>query len=104
MARAGKGMGGGVAGNRAGPDGHQSPGGPGETDENTLAQDRMGDFKQQGHAKELLTNEREDQPDSRRETDGPLESARKLDKDARARSDLGKGARHSPEHPTNKDD
>lgn len=102
MARAGKGMGGGVAGNRAGPKGHQAPGGAGETDEDRLAQDRMGDFKQQGHAKELLTNQREAMPDGRRETDGPVESAEKLDKDKRAKEDLGKGRRHAPGHPSNR--
>jgi len=102
MARADKGIGGGVAGNRAGPKGHQAPGGTGETDENSLASKRMGDFKQQGHAEDLQTNEREALPDGKREPDGPVESARKLDKDVRAKADLGKGGRHSPEHPYNR--
>lgn len=102
MARANKGMGGGAAGNRAGPDGHQSPGKPGETSETDLASDKMGDFGQQGHDQNALSNERDAVPDVRQEADGVIESFEKLDKETRAKRDLGKGRRHAPEHPYNR--
>jgi hypothetical protein len=101
MANAGKKMGGGVAGNRAGPNGHQAPGKPGKTTETDLAEKKMGEFGQQGKAKERLTNERDAMPDVRQEADGVIESFEKLDKDVRAREDLGKGRRHSGDHSYN---
>ena len=101
MAKAGKKMGGGVAGNRAGPNGHQAPGKPGKTTETDLAEKKMGEFGQQGTAKNRLTNERDALPDVKQEADGVIESFEKLDKDERARKDLGKGRRHSEEHPYN---
>ena len=103
MARANKGMGGGSAGNRAGPNGHQAPGKPGDTSETDLAQDKMGDFGEQGHDQNALSNERDAVPDVRQEADDPIESFEKLDKETRAQRDLGKGRRHSPEHPYNRD-
>lgn len=102
MARADKGMGGGAAGNRAGPDGHQSPGKPGDVSETDLANDKMGDFGEQGHDQDALSNERDALPDAKQEADDVIESFEKLDKDVRAQEDLGKGRRHSPEHPYNK--
>lgn len=104
MARADKGVGGGVAGNRAGPDGHQSPGKPGKYTEADRANEKMGNFKEQGHVPERLSNERDAAPEVRREADGVIESFEKLDKDVRAKKDLGKGRRHADSHPYNRDE
>lgn len=104
MGSAGKKMGGGVAGNRAGPDGHQAPGKPGETSETDRANKKMGTFGEQGHAKEKLTNERDAVPDVRDSADKDiLESFEKMDKDVRADEELGKGRRHASGHPYNND-
>ena len=93
MARADKGMGGGVAGNRAGPDGHQAPGEPeniiSETD---LAAEKMGDAGQQGTDPDRLTNERDAQAGGSKEADAsPLESFEKMDKDVRAKREMNAG-------------
>lgn len=70
MARADKGMGGGVAGGRAGPNGHQAPGQPdGKLTENDLADELMGEFGQQGPSEELLSNTRETQAGPQPEPD-----------------------------------
>lgn len=102
MARANKGMGGGVAGNRAGPDGHQSPGKPGETTETDRANEKMGNFGEQGPSEEKLSNERDATPDVKQDADKRARKAFELmDKDKRADEELGKGRRHSSEHPYN---
>ena len=103
MARADKGMGGGVAGNRAGPDGTQAPGkdvGDGENiiSESDLANRKMGDAGQQGTDPDRLSNERDTAvdtaPGGKPQPDAdPIESFRKMDKDVRAAEDLGKGNR-----------
>ena len=110
MARAGKGMGGGVAGNRAGPDGHQAAGEPeniiGESD---LANRKMGDAGAQGHDPDRLSNERDTAvdtaPGGKPEPDAsPIESFEKMDKDVRAARELGKGNREgkNPDPETDK--
>ena len=103
MARADKGMGGGVAGNLAGPNGHQAPGtADGDVTEKDLAQSKMGDAGAQGTDPDRLSNTREaavntapggdPQPD-----DDVLDSFRKMDKDVRAAEELGKGNRSGTE-------
>ena len=111
MARADKGMGGGVAGGNAGPNGTQAPGNPprdglGEGD---LANETMGDAGAQGPSDmkngkdDLLSNTRENaagpQPDPDEKV---LDSFAKMDKDVRAAKDLGKGNR-SGEQPDAKE-
>ena len=96
MARADKGMGGGVAGNLAGPNGHQAPGADGDLNETDLAQDKMGDAGAQGTDPDRLSNTREAAvdtvPGGAPEPDGDvLDSFRKMDKDVRAAEELGKG-------------
>lgn len=55
-----------------------------------LSSDMMGDNSLQGKDQESVRNQREAAPDVRKESDGVVESFRKLDKDVRAKSDLGK--------------
>ena len=102
MARAGKGMGGGVAGGTAGPKGHQAPGNPPKDGlgEGDLANETMGDAGVQGPSDmkggkdDLLSNTRENQAGPQPAPDeGPLDAFRKMDKDVRAAEDLGKGNR-----------
>lgn len=57
--------------------------------------DRMGRNKLQGDDQLSVHNERQAVPDVSQETDGVLQSFEKLDKDKRAREDLGKGNRGS---------
>ena len=99
MARADKGMGGGVAGNLAGPNGHQAPGTPyGEITETDLANEKTGDAGAQGTDPDRLSNTRERAVDTApggkpEPDDDVLDSFRKMDKDVRAAEDLGKGNR-----------
>jgi len=60
-----------------------------------IASEEMGRNSLQGDDQENVRNERQAVPDVKTETDGVIESFRKLDKDKRAREDLGKGNRHS---------
>lgn len=60
-----------------------------------LASERMGRNKLQGDDQEVVQNERKAVPDVKQETDGVIESYEKLDKDKRARENLGKGNRYS---------
>jgi hypothetical protein len=61
-----------------------------------LSQDIMGRNKLQGDDQENVRNERRAVPDVKTETDDDIrEGLRKLDKDVRAREDLGKGNRSS---------
>lgn len=62
-------------------------------DETQLASDRMGNNRLQGNDQGNVHNERRAVADVRQDTDGVIESFEKLDKDKRARTDLGKGAR-----------
>jgi hypothetical protein len=54
--------------------------------------DRMGRNSLQGDDQESVRNERQTMPDEREQADDMEESFRKLDKDARARLDMNKGA------------
>jgi hypothetical protein len=56
-----------------------------------LGNEVMGDNKLQGDDQQNVHNERHVTPDAKLEPDsGPVESARMLDKDERARAELGK--------------
>ncbi|MDF2373098.1 MAG: hypothetical protein P1V21_20150 [Rhizobiaceae bacterium] len=61
--------------------------------ETDLAQDKMGDNALQGNDQSNTRNQRHAVPDVKQETDGIIESFKKLDKDYRAEEDLGKGNR-----------
>ena len=67
-----------------------------------LAPDMMGNNSLQGNDQASVRNQRQAVPDVKQETDGVVESFEKLDKDVRAKEDLGKGNRHSAEHPYRK--
>lgn len=69
-----------------------------------LSSDIMGKNALQGNDQLSVRNQRRAVPDVKQETDGVVESFEKLDKDVRAKEDLGKGNRHSPKHPYNKDE
>lgn len=60
-----------------------------------FAQDIMGRNSLQGDDQEKVHNQRHDMPESKSEPDDVMESFEKLDKDKRARTDLGKGMRKS---------
>ncbi|MGF1622311.1 MAG: hypothetical protein ACFCUR_17055 [Rhodomicrobiaceae bacterium] len=61
--------------------------------EDDLAQDKMGNNQLQGNDQSNVRNQRHAQPGTKTETDGIIESLEKLDKDVRAKRDLGKGNR-----------
>jgi hypothetical protein len=64
--------------------------------ESDLSQDIMGRNNLQGDDQDNVRNERRAVPDEKTETDDDIrESLEKLDKDVRAREDLGKGNRSS---------
>ena len=63
--------------------------------ETDIANDRMGNNQLQGDDQGNVHNERQAVPDVKQSTDGVIESFEKLDKDKRAREDLGKGNRDS---------
>ncbi len=75
-----------------------------EITEADLAQDKMGRNSLQGDDQSNVHNERRAVPGVRKEADDLMETFEKSDKDVRAKRDLGKGRRHSPEHPYNKPD
>jgi len=58
-----------------------------------FAADRMGKNSLQGDDQESVRNERQEGPDARLDPDEVMESFTKMDKDERARADLGKGNR-----------
>lgn len=60
-----------------------------------IASGEMGRNSLQGDDQANVRNERHAVPDVKTEADGVIESFRKLDKDVRAREDLGKGNRSS---------
>lgn len=61
--------------------------------ESDFAQDKMGNNQLQGDDQDNVHNERRAVPDAKTDTDGVVESFEKLDKDERAKRDLGKGNR-----------
>ncbi|HEU4987737.1 MAG TPA: hypothetical protein VFT89_11800 [Rhizobiaceae bacterium] len=65
---------------------------PSNTD---LAADKMGRNNLQGDDQDNVRNQRRTQPDTKQEPDELMESFTKLDKEERARKDLGKGNRSS---------
>lgn len=65
---------------------------PSNTD---LAADKMGRNNLQGDDQDNVRNQRRAQPDTKQEPDELMESFTKLDKEERARKDLGKGNRSS---------
>ena len=69
---------------------------PDEVTEADLASRKMGDNDLQGNDQASVHNQRHAVPDTRLETDCTKESLRKLDKNVRARRDLGKGNRKTP--------
>jgi hypothetical protein len=64
-----------------------------EFTEDDLAQRRMGDNDLQGDDQGRVRNQRHAVPGSKQATDSIIESLKKLDKDVRARRDLGRGNR-----------
>jgi len=69
-----------------------------------LASDIMGNNSLQGDDQAKVRNQRHAVPDVKQEADESLiDTFEKADKDVRAQRDLGKGRRHSPMHPYNKD-
>jgi hypothetical protein len=73
--------------------------------ETDLASNVMGDNALQGDDQENVRNQRHAQPDPRQEADSdPVESARRLDKDERARVELSKGARSAEGNPAARPD
>lgn len=71
--------------------------------ESDLAQDEMGKNSLQGEDQASVRNQRKEVPNVKDEADESIiETLEKSDKDVRAERDLGKGRRHSPEHPYNK--
>jgi hypothetical protein len=61
--------------------------------ETDIASERMGRNKLQGDDQANVHNERQAVPEVKQETDGVIESFKKMDKDHRAEADLGKGNR-----------
>ena len=61
--------------------------------ETDLSNDRMGRNSLQGDDQSSVRNERQAQPETRLEPDELMESFEKMDKEKRARADLGKGRR-----------
>jgi len=79
-------------GNKGGAGAGVNPPGE-ELDEFDLASDIKGRNSLQGDDQTAVASERQAQAGARGETDGLIEGFEKLDKDVRARRDLGKGAR-----------
>ncbi|MBC7282416.1 hypothetical protein [Hoeflea sp.] len=66
---------------------------PGRLTEADLAQDKMGDNALQGNDQASVHNQRQAVPDVRKKPDDSVEdSLEKMDKDVRAKRELGKGA------------
>lgn len=61
--------------------------------EGDLASRKMGDNALQGDDQANVRNQRHAVPDQKAETDDVIEGLKKLDKDVRAKRDLGKGNR-----------
>lgn len=68
---------------------------PEDLTESDLANRKMGDNDLQGNDQSSVRNQRQAVPDVKQETDGIIDSLEKLDKEERARRDLGKGNRSS---------
>lgn len=69
-----------------------------------LASELMGNNQLHGEDQEQVHNERQAVAGVKLEPDdGPVESAKMLDKTERAKAELGQGNRHHPDHPKNAD-
>jgi len=68
---------------------------PEDLTEADLANRKMGDNKLHGNDQLSVRNQRHAVPDVKQEADDVIDSIEKLDKDERARRDLGKGNRSS---------
>ena len=64
-----------------------------DTTQTDLAQDIMGRNSLQGNDQSNVRNQRQAQANVKLATDGVIESFEKLDKNVRAKTDLGKGNR-----------
>lgn len=64
----------------------------GKLTDSDLGADKMGNNQLQGDDQEDVQNQRRTWPDEKQEPDGVIESFEKMDKDVRARRDLGKKA------------
>ena len=66
--------------------------------EHDLAQDKMGKNSLQGDDQRRVRNQRHAVPDAKGDADDAIESFKKLDRQKRARTDLGKGNRTRTRH------
>ena len=101
MARADQGMGAGATGQQGGKGAGSAD--PATLDENDLAPDIKGNNQLQGDHALNVQDERKAQAMSTDETSSIVENAKRQDPDYRAQAELGKGNRHSDEHPSNAD-
>ena len=101
MARADQGMGAGATGQQGAKAGGSAD--PATLDENDLAPDIKGNNQLQADHAQNVQDERKAQAMSTQDTSGIVENAKRQDPDYRAQAELGKGNRHSDEHPSNTD-
>ena len=101
MARADQGMGAGATGQQGAKGGGSAD--PSTLSESDLASDIKGNNSLQGDHALSVQDERKAQAEATQETSSIVESARRTDPDYRAQAELGKGNRHSDEHPYNAD-
>ena len=101
MARADQGMGAGATGQQGAKGGGSAD--PATLSESDLAPDIKGNNQLQGDHALNVQDERKAQAGATQETSSIVESARRMDPDYRAQTELGKGNRHSDEHPYNAD-
>ena len=99
MARADQGMGAGATGQQGAKGGGSAD--PATLNENDLAPDIKGNNQLQGDHALNVQDERKAQAMSTQEATGIVESAKRMDPDYRAQTELGKGNRHADEHPYN---
>ena len=101
MARADQGMGAGATGQQGAKGGGSAD--PSTLSESDLASDTKGNNSLQGDNALNVQDERKAQAEATQETSSIVESAKRMDPDYRAQTELGKGNRHSDEHPYNAD-
>ncbi len=78
---------------------HKSGVGRSQPTRTDLSQDIMGRNSLRANDQSNVRNERQAQRDARQHADSPVESFEKVDKDVRAKRDLGKGNRGSTKAP-----
>lgn len=101
MARADQGMGAGANGQQGGKGGGSAD--PSTLSESDLASDIKGNNRLQADHAMSVQDERKSQAETTQETSSIVESAKRMDPDYRAQTELGKGNRHADEHPYNAD-